>query len=253
MTYPLSSPVSAGQPTASDHYNNLRLDSLHLGQAQADSVNVGTFFRRFFQGIVIDALATDRLRIPYMASNPPTIMINGYMLQAITNVDLPASMFSGGAATWYIFAVRSLASTTFTITVNTSASESTDYRLIGEVEWDGTHIGAITSYLNAPELPPADYDSGWFACTFNTTYTKAHLLGSIPRMVKLYHSTSPTGASEWVEVLVVQNGSVLSYSPVGVDATNIYVTTGADGGYNATIVSMRRASVAGYYRLFAWR
>ena len=47
MTYPLSFPVTPGQPTAADHYNNLRKDTLTLGQTDADAVNLGAFFKRF--------------------------------------------------------------------------------------------------------------------------------------------------------------------------------------------------------------
>ena len=103
MSYPLSSPVTAGQPTAADHYNNLRKDALRLGQADADAVPIGTFFQRFTQALDIEILATNRLRVPYIAINPPTVMIKGYMCQATANVDLPSSQFSGAAATWYIF------------------------------------------------------------------------------------------------------------------------------------------------------
>ncbi len=38
MAYPLSSEVSAGQPTASAHYNNLRDDALYLGMGSANAV-----------------------------------------------------------------------------------------------------------------------------------------------------------------------------------------------------------------------
>ena len=34
MTYPLSTTVSAGQPTAAAHYNHLRSDALRFGQAE---------------------------------------------------------------------------------------------------------------------------------------------------------------------------------------------------------------------------
>ena len=100
MAYPLSSDVSSGQPTAYQHYNNLRADALYLGQAAADVVSLGAFFQRYADNIKIEYLATNRLRVPHVASRPATMMINGLMLQAAANVDLPASSFSGGAATW---------------------------------------------------------------------------------------------------------------------------------------------------------
>ncbi len=251
MTYPLSSPVTAGQPTAADHYNNLRKDALNLGQADADVVNLGNFFKRFYQGVSLQYLATNRVRVPYSASNPPTLMINGFMLQAVANVDLPSGLISGAAATWYIFANRTAGSTTFTLSANTSASEGTDQRLIGQAYWDGSSLGLIVCYLSNNSIPTADYDSGWFAATYNMTYTRPHGLANTPRLVTLYHSSDSAGVSEWVLVTVIQHGELV-ISPLGFDATNIYVQTGGFSGYGATCYSMRRSSNAGYYRLFAW-
>ena len=251
MTYPLSSSVSAGQPTAADHYNNLRKDALNLGQADLDAVNLGTFLQRFSSGIKLQYLATNRVRVPYNNSNPPTLMVNGFMLQASANVDLPSGLISGAAATWYFFAVRTAGSTTFTLTANTSSSETTDQRLIGQAYWNGSALVSVLSYLAPTTLPPADYDSGWFACASNNIYTHAHGLGSIPRLIMLYHSTDSAGSSEWVPVTVVQD-STAEKSPISCDAINVYVQTGNSADYYATCFSMRRLSLTGYYRLFVW-
>ena len=43
MTYPLSSEVSSGQPTAAAQYNNLRRDALRMGQADADAATLAEF------------------------------------------------------------------------------------------------------------------------------------------------------------------------------------------------------------------
>ncbi len=252
MTYPLSSPVTSGQPTAADHYNNLRKDALNLGQADADVVNLANFFNRFSQGVRIEYLATNRVRVPFAGSNPPTLMINGFMLQATDNVDLPSGLISGSPATWYIFANRAAGSNTFTLTANTSATEGTDQRLIGQAYWNGTSLGLIDCYLSTNALPPADYDSGWFSCTHDTTYTKAHGLGAYPRSIILYHATDSAGTSEWVPVTVVNSNNTIM-SPVSCDAVSIYVQTGSHPSYPATCYSTRRTSAVGYYRIFAWR
>ncbi len=251
MTYPLSSPVSAGQPTAADHYNNLRKDAVNLGQSDLDVVNLGAFLKRFATGIKLEYLATNRVRVPYSAANPPTLMVNGFMLQASTNVDLPAGLISGAAATWYFFAVRSAGSNTFTLSANTSASETNDQRLIGQAYWNGSSLGSILCYLFNSALPPADYDSGWFACAPNNIYTRTHGLGNIPRMIMLYHATDSSGSSEWVPVYVVQNGSLIQ-SPLSCDTINVYVQTGSNENYHAAVFSTRRNSPTGYYRLFVW-
>ena len=141
MTYPLSSDVTAGQPTAADHYNNLRADALRLGQLATDAAYIGDVLARYESGIHIDILSTDRLRIAATATVPACLVIDGYPVKAVTNVDLPSGgKPSGGAADWYIFAVRSAGSTSFTLEVNTTATESTGKRLIGSFYWDGSKI-----------------------------------------------------------------------------------------------------------------
>jgi hypothetical protein len=141
MTYPLSSDVVAGQPTAADHYNNLRSDSLRLGQLAADAINLGDLLARYESGITIQILSTDRLRIPGSTTQPACLVIDGVPVKASTNVDLSAGgKPTGGANDWYIFAVRSAGSTIFTLEVNTSATESSGKRLIGYFYWDGAKI-----------------------------------------------------------------------------------------------------------------
>ena len=250
MTYPLSSPVSSGQPTAADHYNNLRKDALNLGQIDTDAVTLGVFLKRFASGMKLEYLANHRVRVPYSSVNPPTLMISGFMLQAFANVDLPAGLISGPAATWFFFAVRSAGSNTFTLTANTSASEGTDQRLIGQAYWNGSSLISILCYLATSSLPPADYDSGWFACTYNTLYTKSHGLCTCPRLITLYHSADAAGTSEWIKVHYVQSSNSL-VELVSCDSTNIYIQTGATNE-NATCYSIRRLSSSGFYRVFAW-
>lgn len=250
MTYPLSSPVSPGQPTAADHYNHLRQDALNLGQVDADVVNLGTFLKRYAAGIKLEYLANHRVRVPYSTSNPPSVMVNGCMLQATANVDLPAGLISGPAATWFIFAVHNAGSNTFTLTANTSSSEGTDQRLIGQAYWTGSTLISILCYLAPTSLPPADYDSGWFACTYNTVYSKMHGLGTCPRLITLYHSADSAGVSEWIKVHYVQSGGNL-LEIVGCDSSAIYIQTGVTAE-NATCYSIRRLSSSGFYRVFAW-
>ena len=188
-------------------------------------------------------LATNRLRVPYNTTRPPVIMINGCMLQAAANVDLAAGMFSGGSATWYVFAVRSGSATTFTLSVNTSASEAADTRLIGECQWDGTNLTSVRDYFTTPLAAP-DYDSGWFAAAYNTTYTKNHGLGQVPALVLLEHATSASGASEIVPVMVA-NDATYTRSLYGYDGTSIYIQTMNNSVYGV-IASSRRTSGGGY-------
>ncbi len=251
--YPLSGDVSPGQPTASSQYNNLRKDALTLGAAPEDARTLGQFLTRYISGIRMEYLATNRLRIPFVTTDPPSLMINGYMCQAAANVDLPASSFSGSAATWYIFARRNPGSSSFTLEINTSPVEGTDQRLIGQCYWDGSNVNAssVNTYA-AQGLGLPDYDSGWFAVADYNTYTKAHNLNQTPRMVILMHAISSTPNTN--DELVLVNTISISYgvSCLGWNSTNIVAQSGSCSGYG-TCLSTRRFSGAGYWRLQAWR
>ena len=255
MAYPSSSDVTAGQPTAHEHYNYLRSDALYLAQLAADAVPLGTFFSRFIQDVIISYLATNRLRVAYSATMPPTLMIGGVMCQAAASVDLAASSFSGAAATWYVFAKRTAGATTFSLEVNTSAVETSTTRLIGQVYWDGTNLNQnLIKTYGLPALPIADYDSGWFACAYNNTYTKAHGLGTTPRHVVLVHAAAaaPGAGDEQVHVnSAYQTSSTGPTEIIGKDGTNIYVQCPNQASYG-TCWSIRRTSASGYYRILAW-
>lgn len=249
MAYPNSSDVAAGQPTASAHYNNLRKDALYLGNAAADSLILGSFMARFALNLSLIPLATNRLRVPYVSYKPCSIVINGFLLKATLDIDLPSNAFSGSAMTWYVFANRTAGSTTFTLTVNTSPTESTDQRLIGEVYWDGAATGALLCYFSNAGFVDADYDSGWFAVAASTTFTKAHGLSGFPRLIEIYHATDAAGTSEWVRVTVVQGGAGADQGCIGWTSANILATSASANG---TCASTRRSSAVGYWRIFAW-
>ena len=140
------------------------------------------------------------------------------------------------------------------MTCNTSATESTDQRLIGELYWDGSAIKktSIKCYFEpAWKVPAADYDSGWFAAVGGNTYTKTHGIGSTPRLVVVYFNASSAGTSEWVALMTIQNSANI-LSAVGFDSTGIFITPGTNNTYNSVIYSMRVQSNSGYYRIFAW-
>jgi hypothetical protein len=128
MSYPLSANVSAGDPTLSAHYNNLRSDALHQ-QAAADVV-MAALLERYESRLTLERLSTYTLRVPASATEPVSIVVAGCMLQATANVDLSdAGKPAGAADDYYIFANRVAGSTTFTLSVNTSITEAANQRL----------------------------------------------------------------------------------------------------------------------------
>lgn len=164
MEYPLSAEVLAGQPTASAHYNTLRNDALYLGKDALNAAPLGQLLAHYEDGLQLELLDTDRVRVPASAAEQVCLVIDGYMLGANANVDLPAgSRPNGGAAQYYVFAVRSPGSITFTLDVNTTITESANRRRIGRFWWDGSRIdaaslaverrGALMSALGLVGLP----------------------------------------------------------------------------------------------------
>ncbi|MEA5078044.1 MAG: hypothetical protein VB013_05690 [Anaerolineaceae bacterium] len=254
MTYPLSAEVTAGQPTAAAHYNNLRKDALTLGNNEADSIDLATYFAHHANNFTLQKLSSNRLRVPYSANFPATIVINGCLLKARGNVDLPANLIQSIAGTWYIFAVRTPGSTTFTLTANTTSAESTNQRLVGEVYYTGD-ISYIECYLNPKsKLSDPDYESAWFAVSYQGTYVRAHNLGVTPSLITLvWCLTAGTTYQVPVTVVVSTAPTQGEYNPLYADESNITVITGNSASYDATCHSRVAQSTAGYYKIRAYK
>ena len=240
-TYPASADVIASQPTSFQQYNNLRADALRFGAAAADAANLGAGLARFADGVTLKPLATDRFRVPYNSIRPPTLVIDGYLCQATADVDLPAGIFTGVAATWYIFACHSAASTTFSLTANTSQTEGAGQRRIAQVNWNGTHIDYFTLQLfltPTVSTPPAcrAYHNTTISCTtatwtliqlnsesFDTdtmhdTVTNNSRLTANTAGVYLVTAeaqfTAPSGSPESLQIRLNANGAIGGGSPV---------------------------------------
>ena len=138
MSYPESADVSSGDATLAEHYNDLRADALRFGQAAADAVNVGSMIDFYEKHINLIPVGTDQVRVEASATKPVAMMIDGHPVRAVANVTLAASVISGAAAKYYIFAVRS--SATFTLTARKTSAPGTDERLIGSCYWDAAAI-----------------------------------------------------------------------------------------------------------------
>ena len=154
------------------------------------------------------------------------------------------------------FAERSAGYNTFTLSVNTSGIETANNVIIGSCEWNGTNLTSVTPFYfpadDAGGLPTADYDSGYFACSYGNTYSKAHSLASRPRIVVVLHNSASDGSGEDVILITIKNANVVEYGCVGFDGTNVIVQCGADT-IAGTTHGMRRNSASGYYRILAWK
>ena len=106
------------------------------------------------------------------------------------------------------------------------------------------------------------YDSGWFAVSTDTDYTKAHGLGTAVLMITVLYSSSADGSSAETVLtggerkgqgqaqgcIVIGIGSTNLTVRTGGDAVNIYDNwgiTAVDGGNNRT------QATSGYYKIIA--
>ena len=204
MTYPLSSDVSAGQPTAAVPLQQLAQRCPLLWQPGCQ--------QRSRWCVLCPLRRQPQHRLPGHRQaagelTHPTIRRSSSLAAACWLLQpmwiLQPVRFQGAAATYYIHAIRTAGSTTFTLSVNTTPTDSDTSRPIGTCYWDGSAISSITSwYGSAAGLPAPGYDSGWFACAYNVTYTKVHGLGGVPKSYLLLHSATADGASENVSVLM---------------------------------------------------
>ena len=149
-----SQKVFAGQPTAAAHYNNLRADALYLGNEEADSFTLRELLWNYGERIRIDYLSGNRVRVPASAAEPVYFVIDGAVVGATANVDLPSNQAPSGAAGWrYIFAVRSPGSTAFSLVLRESADSLPNQRRIGQFWWTGDKIEKLQTdeerFLNA--------------------------------------------------------------------------------------------------------
>jgi hypothetical protein len=254
LTYPNSSDVSTGQPTFATHYNYLRKDAVYFGQSVSDSADLVTAFSRYAANLTLMYMATNRVKVYYETNRPPVVMIGGCMLTRTSQTATPIGALTGlSAGIYYVIAVKSTGSTAFSITFDASALDSDTQRTIGYCYWDGSSITSVQSYFgNVIGIPEPSYDSGWFAVTTGTVYTKTHGLGAVPRMYMLFHSTNSTGSVENVVVVTVKPASVnYYYGNIGFDASNAYIETATDTTAGV-LASIRRTSATGYYRLMCW-
>lgn len=103
-------------------------------------------------------------------------------------------------------------------------------------------------YENAPG-PQGVYDSGWFAVTSNTTYTKAHSLGGAPILVQVMFSTtaSPGAADKRYVQYGLFNGTDFE-NFIYHDETNVVLKI-----QNGPVIDHTDLDAnSGYARILAW-
>jgi len=271
MTYPLSTDVTDGQPTSYLHYNNLRADATRFGQAAADVVTLGAGLARYVDNLVIEPLATNRVRVPYNSLKPCTLMIDGYLCQAAAAVDLASSTFSGVAATWYIFANRTASSTTFTLSANTSLTEAAGQRRIAAIVWDGANLDYESLFVYPGGRPSVYYaqvtrtaaqsigNAAWTAISFDTEDVDTDLMyaAGTPTRITIVHPGLYiiTGTVAWANNTTNSRGARLYLNGATIIAgmTNGTAAVAAGDHDAQTVTAIRYLNAGDYITLHAYQ
>ncbi len=139
MSYPLSSPVVAGDATEASQYNNLRKDALYLGGDPAGSGNLLQLLYGSI-GTINLLLETDaKIRLSASAAEPCGLMIGGgiFSMTEDQTVTLNA-MLMPAAGRYYLYAIGQNDGT-FIMEAGDNDIPANG-RMIGTFLWDGTGV-----------------------------------------------------------------------------------------------------------------
>ena len=126
--------------------------------------------------------------------------------------------------------------------------EETDRIFIGECVTDGSSVTSVTAYTLKGR-----YDSGWFAVSANTKYTKTHNLGCIPLNIELLGATDSSGAN-CHKVGYYDDGSNTYGGMVWNITTTTFDINDYPSGFDYPIrYGASTSSASGYYRITANR
>ncbi len=155
------------------------------------------------------------------------------MLANTSSITATWAMIDTGAeapsTTYYVYAIASdVTDTEFTVKLSTSSTAPTGvtyYRRLGSFYNDAS--SNITLIANDDQTVRY-YDSGWFAATTSTSYTKTHSLGTTKVLPVLFISNNSDGSGYCVQSSGADmNGSnVYQSSIVALTNTTVIVRTG---------------------------
>jgi len=166
--------------------NNAALDlmlSKYQRGAQITYLTAATLTVAIGETIVSNTAGTIRLMLANTSATTVTW----------ANIDTGAEEAS---TTYYVYAVGSATTdTTFTIVISKSATTPTGvtyYKRLGTFYNDASSNITLITNDNPEQL--ASYDSGWFAITKDTAYSKTHSLGTTKVAAFVYTSDSSDGS-----------------------------------------------------------
>lgn len=139
MTYPLSSPVVAGDPTEADQYNNLRSDALYLGGNPTGSGNLLQLLYQSMGMISLTRVSATTIRLNASASSPCALMIGGTIFAVDSDKSiLLTALALPTAGRYYVYAVAQ-SDGSFILDAGDN-NVPVNGRMIGTFLWDGSGV-----------------------------------------------------------------------------------------------------------------
>lgn len=171
----------------------------------------------------------------------------------ITWADIDTGTEAAGT-TYYIYAVADTSALAATFLISTSATApvgATYYKRLGSFYNDSSsNITLLTNDSNYSSAGKS-YDSGWFAISVSSTYTKTHSLGTTKCITLVYFSTASDGSgicgissySEQAQNYGIISITALSPTSISLATSPTYVARFVDGSGNV------RTDASGYCRI----
>jgi len=241
-----------GKPAASDNpgtisttigENNSALDLMLSNFANCKiSYTSATTISVSAGGVMVsNAAGTVRLMLANSAATSVTF----------TDIDTGAEAAS---TTYYVYAIGSATTdTVFTIKVSLSATAPdgvTYYKRLGSFYNDASSNIATATITNDNDTSIiSSYDSGWFAVSGSSSYTKTHSLGTTKLIILLYFSASSDGSSPMLlRQWDAESGYTYGCLVNSITTTQMTITTAASVALSAL---PNTGAASGYYRVIA--
>jgi hypothetical protein len=186
------------------------------------------------------------------STNTTRIMMQNTSDTTVTWADIDTGSEETGT-TYYVYAVASGDDDKVQAYVisksSTAPTGQTYYRRIGN--FFNNASGNISQITNDDPVTKSYYDSGWFAISTGSTYTKTHNLNTTNLLCTVYLSSSSTGASEvsiMGDTIVAEQGA---YGGLlgSITSTQCTLGTGNVGLGQAGYFGITEISSSGYARI----
>jgi len=187
------------------------------------------------------------------AAGAVRLMLANTGATSVTFTDLDEGA-EASSTTYYVYAIASATTDTeFTCKISLSSSAPTGvtyYKRLGSFYNDASsNITQVNISNDTDSSVETSYDSGWFAVSGSSGYTKTHSLGTTKLLILLYFSASSDGSSpmllrQWDAESGYTYGCLVS----SITTTQMTITTAASVALSAL---PNTGAASGYYRVIA--